>query len=112
MERMTHAEYLASVRHNAGRVAASVISGTTNLLDGCLALAPLLAQAELDSDDSDAKAIEFVCSELDGLPLGDFRNRWAPEALDRLAPELESAIAWATPVAMPAIQSLARRFGA
>jgi hypothetical protein len=112
MEKMTHAEYITSLRQEAGRVAALVISGHMSLLDGCWALGPLLAQAELGPDDTDANAIGLVCSQLDGLPLEGFRDHWAPEALERLAPELESATGWATPLVMPAIQSVARRFGA
>jgi hypothetical protein len=112
MEKMTHAEYITSLRREAGRVAALVISGHLSLLDGCWALGPLLAQAELDPDDTDAHAIGLICSELDGLPLGANRGHWAPEALERLAPELDLAMEWATPIAMPAMQSVARRFGA
>ena len=83
-----------------------------SVLDGCWALGPLLAQAELEPGDSDAQTIGLVCSELDGLPLGEARAHWAPEALDRLAPQLESAAEWAASRAMPAIQSEALRFGA
>ena len=112
MEKMTHAEYIVSLRHEAGEIAAAVTAGRMCVLDGCWALGPLLAQAELDSGDSDAQTIALVCSELDGLPLGEARARWAPEALERLAPELESAAKWAVSLAMPAIQSVALRFGA
>lgn len=112
MEKMTHAEYIESLRREAGQIATAVSSGRMSLLDGCWALGPLLAQAELEPDDPDADAIGSVCSELDGLPLGEFRAHWAPEALARLAPQLESITEWATPLAMPTIQSVARRFGA
>ena len=111
MERMTHAEYIADVRRRAGQLAAAIAIGETGILDGCWALGPLLDQAELNGD-PDAKAIGLVCSELDGLPLGSARAHWEPDALARLAPKLESAAAWATQTAMPAIQSVARRFGA
>jgi hypothetical protein len=109
---MTHAEYIASLRHKAGQVAAAVAAGKMSLLDGCWALGPLLAQAELDPGDPDAQAISLVCSELDGLPLGESRAHWAPEALDGLAPQLQSATEWAASLAMPAIHSVALRFGA
>ena len=110
MERLTHAEYIASLRRDAGQVAAAVISGQISLLDGCWRLGPLLAQAELDPDDPDAEVIGLVCSELEGLPVGELRAHWSPEALVRLEPQLESAAKWATPLAMPALQSVARRF--
>ena len=110
MEKMAHAKYIADVRRRAGEIAVGIVAGETDILDGCWALGPLLGQAELEGD-PDAEAIGVICSELDGLPLGSARAQWAPEALNRLAPELESAAAWATRTAMPAIQSLAHRFG-
>jgi hypothetical protein len=111
MEKMTHAEYIADVRRRAGEIAAAIVAGETDILDGCWALGPLLNQAELEND-PDAEAIGVIYSDLDSLPLGSARDHWAPEALNRLAPQLESAAAWATRTAMPAIQSLAHRFGA
>ena len=111
MEKMTHAEYIADVRRRAGQLAIAIATGKTDILDGCWALGPLLGQAELN-DDPDAETIGLVCSELDGLPLGSARALWAPEALSRLAPQLESTAAWVTRTAMPAIKSVARRFGA
>ena len=110
MEKMTHAEYIADVRRRAGQLAAAIATGETDILDGCWVLGPLLGQAELEAD-PDAETISLVCSELDGLPLGSARANWAPDALSRLAPQLESTAAWARRTAMPAIQSVARRFG-
>jgi hypothetical protein len=112
MEKMTHAEYIESLRREAGKIAAAASSGETAVLDACWALGPLLNQAELDPSDPDARSIQLVWSELDGLPLGELRAHWAPEALSRLAPQLESLTQWATPLAMPAIRSLASRFEA
>jgi len=111
MAKMTHSEYIADVRSRAGQLAVAIVSGETDILDGCLALGPFLAQAELEAD-PDAEIIGLVCSELDGLPLGPARANWDPAALSRLAPELDSAAAWAKRTAMPAIQSVAHRFGA
>jgi hypothetical protein len=111
MEKMTHAEYIADMRRRAGEIAAAIVAGETSILDGCWELGPLLGQADLEGD-PDAHTIGVICSELDGLPFGSARTQWAPEALNRLAPRLESAAAWATRTALPAIQSLAYRFGA
>jgi len=112
MENMTHTEYIESVRRRAGQIAAAASSGEKAILDACWELGPLLSQAELDPSDPDAQAIELVCSELDGLPLGELRGHWAPGALDGLAPQLESLTQWATPLAISAIRSLALRFEA
>ena len=111
MEKMTHAEYIADARRRVGQLAAAIAAGETDILDGCWALGPLLGQAELGGD-PDAETIGLVCSELDGLPLGSARANWAPDALIHLAPQLDSAAAWVRRTAMPAIQSVAHRFGA
>jgi len=112
MEKMTHAEYIAGLREEAARLASLVLSGSMSLLDGCWLLGPLLAQAELGPGDPDAKAIGLVCSELDGLPVGPQRALWSAAALDRHAPELESLSNWASPLAIPALNNVAQRFGA
>lgn len=112
MHKLTHTQYIAGLRHQAGQIANAIASGQIDVPDGCWELGPLLAQAELAHDDPDANIIALVCSELEGLPLAEARAHWAAEALDRLAPQLESAATWATSLAMPAIQSLALRYGA
>ena len=112
MEKMSHAEYIEQVRQEAGTVAAAAIAGELDVLDACWFLGPLLAQAELSARDPDAIAIGEICSELDGLPVGNTRELWSLEARERLAPQLESLKNWASPLAMPAIQSVAARFGA
>jgi len=112
MEKMSHAEYIEQLRHEAGNVAAAAVSGELDILDACWFLGPLLMQAELPAGDPDASAIGEVCSELDGLPVGSTRELWSHEARQRLAPQLESLRNWASPLAMQAIQSVAVRFGA
>jgi hypothetical protein len=112
MEKMSHSEYIEETRRNAGRIAVATINGEIGILESCFKLAPLLAQAELPAEDPDSNAVILVSDELDGLPLGEFRRHWAPEALEKLAPEIESATAWAQSIAMPAIHSIAARFGA
>jgi hypothetical protein len=112
MEKMTHAEYIAGLREEAGQIASIVLSGSMSLLDGCWLLGPLLAQAELKPGDPDAKAIGLVRSELDGLPVGPQRPLWSAASLKRLAPQLESLSHWASPLAMSAVKNVAQRFGA
>ncbi|TPG44811.1 hypothetical protein EAH75_19505 [Rhodanobacter glycinis] len=111
MEKMSHAEYIEQLQHEAGRVAVATVAGNLDILEACWVLGPLLAQAELAPGDPDAHAIGQVCSELDGLPVGEARALWSSLALERLAPELESLKRWALQLAMPAIQSVAARFG-
>jgi hypothetical protein len=112
MEKMSRAEYIEQLQRDAGRVAVATIAGDLDVLEACWVLGPLLARAELAPGDPDANAIGQVCSELDGLPVGEARALWSSQALERLAPELASLKSWALPLAMPAIQSVASRFGA
>lgn len=112
MEKMSHDEYIEQLRLEAGGIATAALAGELDVLDACWFLGPLLAQAELPAGDADASAIGEVCSELDGLPVGNTRKLWSLEARERLRPQLESLKNWASPLAMPAIESVAVRFGA
>ena len=112
MEAMSHAEYIDSIRSKAALVASEAITGRIDLLEACHLLSSLLARAELQPGDSDATTFSVIASETDALPIGSAREQWAPAALERLQPELNSAMEWATPLAMPALESVVRRFGA
>ena len=112
MERMSHSEHISMVRAEAARVATDALAGRVNVLEAAHKLASLLAEAELGADDVDAATFSLISSETDALPVGGVRDHWDASALDRLQPELDSAIAWATPIAAPAFKSVARRFEA
>jgi len=112
MEKMSHDEYIATLRAEAARIAEDALSGRSELLEACHTLSSLLARAELDAGDSDARTFALISSEVDALPIGDLRARWDPAVLDRLQPEIDSAIKWATPIATPALESVVRRFKA
>lgn len=112
MERMSHAEYIAGVRAEAGNLAADVLCGQAELLESCHRLSALLAAAELDPGDEGAKAFLIISSEIDALPVGAVRAHWDRSALARLQPEIESASKWAREIAEPALVSVVRRFKA
>jgi hypothetical protein len=112
MKKMSHAEYIEQLRQEAGSVAAAAVAGELDVLDACWFLGALLAQAELPAGDPDASAVGAICSELDGLPVGNTRELWSHEALEKLAPQLESLRNRASLLAMSSIQSIAMRFGA
>ena len=112
IERMTHEEYVLSVRRRAVEIATGILSGTVPILEGCHSLASLRWEVEVDDRDPDFVAFAMISSEIDALPIGEVRAHWAPEALMRLEPEIRSAIAWATPQALPACRSVVQRFGA
>ena len=111
-ERMAHEQYVQSSRHRAVGLAQGILAGSTPLLEGCHALASLHQAVEVAEQDADFKAFALVSSECDALPTGKARELWAPEALARLEPEVQSAIAWATPLVLPACRSIVQRFGA
>ena len=112
MERMSHSDYIAMVRTEAGGLAGDVLTGRAELLDACHKLSALLAAAELDEGDEDAKTFMLISSEIDTLPVGAVRAHWDANALARLQPELESASEWARKIAEPALVSVVRRFKA
>ena len=100
------------VRAEAVRLAHDALEGRVNVLEAAHKLASLLARAELDADDADAATFSLIASETDALPVGGVRDRWDASSLKQLQPEVDSAIAWATPIATPALKSVARRFEA
>ena len=112
IERMTHEEYVLSVRRRSVEIASGILAGQVPVLEGCHSLAALRWEVEVDDRDPDFLTFVMISSEIDALPIGAVRAHWAPDALARLEPDIQSAIAWATPQALPACQSLVRRFGA
>jgi len=111
-DRMSHEEYVSSCRERAAGIALAVLEGAMPLLEGCYALASLQPELEVPERDPDFETFTVISSECDSLPLGTARSSWAPQALAKLEPEMQSAIAWATPLALPACRSVVQRFGA
>ena len=111
-EHMSHDQYVQSVRRRAADICSGILAGTIPLLEGCHSLAALRWEVEVDERDPDFFTFAMISSEIDALPLGEVRAYWAPEALVALEPEIQSAIEWATPQALPACRSVVQRFGA
>jgi len=111
-ERMSHDQYVQSCSRRAACLAQGILDGSMPLLEGCHALASLQHAVEVAEQDSDFKAFALVSSECDALPTGKAKEQWVPGALARLQPEVQSAIAWATPLVLPACRSIVQRFGA
>jgi hypothetical protein len=112
IERMTHEQYVLSVRRQAAEIAAGILAGEVPILEGCHSLAALRWEVEIEDRDPDFVTFAMISSEIDALPVGAVRAHWAPDALARLEPDIQSAIAWATPQALPACESVVQRFGA
>lgn len=111
IERMTHEEYVQSARQQAVEIATGILNGEVPVLEGCHSLAALHCEVNVDESDPDFVTFAMISSEFDALPLGPVRAHWAPKALERLEPEIQSAIEWAKPQALPACQSVVLRFG-
>lgn len=111
-DRMSHQAYVASCRERAAEIAAAILAGSMPLLDGCHLLDQLGQAVEVPDNDPDFRAFSLIQSETDALPIGHVRAHWAPDALARLEPEIQSATTWAEPIALPACKSVVARFGA
>ena len=110
-DRMSHEEYVLYCRERAVELARGVLEHQVPLLEGCHALASLQTAVEVAERDPDFETFVLISSECEALPTGAIRSQWAPEALAKLEPEIQSAIAWATPLALPACRSVVQRFG-
>jgi len=88
-----------------------MLACTVPVLEGCHILSSLRWEAEVGDSDEDFDTFTAIASETDALPLGEVRRHWAPEALQRLEPEVKSATEWALPLAFPACRSVVKRFG-
>jgi hypothetical protein len=112
IERMTHEQYVQSARQQAAEIAAGVLAGQVPILEACHSLAALRWEVEVEERDPDFVTFAMISSEIDALPVGAVRAHWAPEALARVEPDIQSAISWATLQALPACASVVQRFGA
>jgi len=110
-DRMSHPAYVASCRARAAEIAAAILAGDMPLLDGCHLLDQLGADVGVPDNDPDFRAFSLIQSETEALPLSQARDLWAPDALTKLEPEIQSATTWAQPIALPACKSVVARFG-
>jgi hypothetical protein len=109
---MTHEEYVLSCRRRAVELAKGILTGHVHVLEGCHELASLRWEVEVDEWDEDFVTFSAISSETDSLPVGQVRAHWSSEALERLEPQMQSAVAWAIVQITPACQSVVQRFGA
>jgi len=109
---MTHEEYVLSCRQRAAELATGILTGSVQVLEGCHELASLRWEVEVDEWDKDFVTFAAISSETDSLPVGQVRAHWSSEALARLEPQIQSAVAWATAQATAACRSVVQRFGA
>ena len=112
MDHVSREQHIQATRAKPVEICSGILAGRIHLLEGSHALASLRWDVDVDERDPDFLTFAAISSETDALPIGDVRTHWAPEALARLEPEIESAITWASPQALPACCSVMQRFGA
>lgn len=111
-DHMSREEYVQAKRRQAADICSDILAGTIPLLEGCHSLASLQSKVGVDERDTDFSIFAMISSEMDALPIGEIRAHWAPETLAALESRIQSAVAWATPQALPACRSVVLRFGA
>lgn len=87
----------------------SMLRGELSFIEGSRDLWRLAESANLPEDDEDVTAFLAIDSETDALPVGRDRQYWAAEALERKAPEIAAAEAWARSFGETAAQRLLKR---
>ena len=80
------------------------------MLDGAYEMHALLSQSGLPIDDPIYREFLLIESETESLHVGPQKYLWAPGALARLQPELDTMEAKARPIAFGACYSLLERF--
>ena len=91
-------------------LAREILDEQISVLDGAYEMYALLSQSGLPVDDPIYQDFLLIESETETLPIGPQKYLWAPVALARLQPELETAGARAKPIAFGACQSILKRF--
>ena len=99
-------------RREITEAARGMLSGALSFIEGARLICRLRRCAELADFDPDIVAFIAIESETDTLPIGDARQHWAPEALEKLQPEIDSAEKWAQEIGRAECQRLIDRFGA
>jgi hypothetical protein len=105
-EKMSHGQYVLSVREQIAATAQAMLAGELRYLLGARKLAMLRHEAETKNDDADFMTFVSIDSETDDLPLGPVRALWDQSALVKLQPQIDEAEAWAKKHAEPVCAKL------
>lgn len=109
---MNHKEYVEAQKRRACEVAAGMLDGSIDYLEGSIELSSLRFQVEVPEDDSDFIKFVAIASETDHLPIGKVRRHWSDEALQRHEPEIQETREWAKEISLVQCRSLVERFSA
>jgi hypothetical protein len=89
--------------------ALDMLAGRISFIEGARILKDLWGHADLPCDDPDWQLLMLIDSETDRYPVGEVRNLWAPDALEKLQPRIDRAEAWAREVGAEACENIVRR---
>lgn len=103
--RMTHESYLQKILSELAETAEAMQDQRMSFIEGTRKITSLAAQADLRND-PDIVTLRMIDSETDTLPIGDVQPLWSRESLEKLAPEIAHAEAWARASGLTACQNL------
>lgn len=86
-----------------------MLDGNLSFIEGARRIFALRDAARLDYFDPDILPFVAIDSETDTLPFGNVRKLWAPAALEKLQPKIDSAEQWAHEAGAPHCRNLIRR---
>jgi hypothetical protein len=102
-------EQVEEARRRMAELLNSMLRGDLSFIEGSRDLWRLASFANLPENDKDVTAFLAIDSETDALPVGRDRQHWAPEALERKAPEIAAAESWARSFGESAAKRLLER---
>src|SRR5262245_35052616 len=101
-----------TIQQRIAAVAASMLAGATGLREGCREIVKLMARLpKPENRDSDLLGILAVDDELEDVPMGAVRERWAPEALAERDRSAEKYLALERENIFRACQALIAKWG-
>ena len=109
---MTLEPIAQAAREKIAEAARGMLSGSLSFIEGACLIAQVQWGAKLAERDPDILPFVGIASETDTLPIGAIRQRWSPEALAKLQPEIDRAEKWASEFGRAKCQWLIDRFGA
>jgi len=102
---------VASNRQKVASVAQGMLDGRVGIIEGSRQLASLAHRIGVEDFDDDFITFVGIDSETDDLPVGDTRQHWAADALEKKDGEIAAAEALYRDAALAACKLLVMRFG-
>jgi hypothetical protein len=109
-EKMSHEQYVNSVREKIVQAAQAMLNGNLSYLLGARRMDSLRHDAKVKGDDKDFMVFAAIVSDTDDYPIGSVRDLWDKNALEKLQPDIDKAEAWAKQHAESVCMKLIERF--